>query len=253
MRSRAFTLIELLVVIATVALLMAILLPSLSKARRAGIAIGCLANVRSLETAHVLYYDDHRGDFIDAGLSHGGLQDESVAWVNTLSAYHGGSLVTRSPGDASPHWPIEEGGDGIPIKGTTNRFRRTSYGINDYTARSVAPSWSETFDTLAKVPHPHATVHFLMIVEGTSDPKTDSPFAGSDHVHVVDWANGPKGIDSTPLMASTQSEIHAHGGRPASWESIANWAFLDGHASTLKFSRVYETPTRNAFHPRFAR
>lgn len=252
MRSRAFTLIELLVVIAIVSLLISILLPALGHARRTAIAIKCLSNIRSLEMAHTLYYGDYRGAFIDAGLSHGGLQDEQVAWVNTLSPYYEGAPVVRSPGDASAHWPVSEGGQGIPIKGTTDRYRRTSYGINDYTARSVAPSAAETFDTLAKVPQPHATVHFLMMVEGTADPKTDSPFAGSDHVHVVDWASGPKGLESAPLIASSQCEIAAHGGPAASWEALANWAFLDGHARLTKFARVYQAPTRNAFHPSHA-
>ncbi|HNQ21713.1 MAG TPA: prepilin-type N-terminal cleavage/methylation domain-containing protein [Phycisphaerae bacterium] len=55
MQGRAFTLIELLVVIAILALLIAILLPSLSAAREAGRGCVCLSNLRTVMLATQLY------------------------------------------------------------------------------------------------------------------------------------------------------------------------------------------------------
>jgi prepilin-type processing-associated H-X9-DG protein/prepilin-type N-terminal cleavage/methylation domain-containing protein len=57
--SRAFTLIELLVSVAIIALLIGILLPSLSAARRQGIATKCRANLHVLGHGLVLYSNDH--------------------------------------------------------------------------------------------------------------------------------------------------------------------------------------------------
>lgn len=54
-RRRAFTLLELLVVISIIALLISILLPSLSAARERGKAVQCLSNLRELASASVEY------------------------------------------------------------------------------------------------------------------------------------------------------------------------------------------------------
>ena len=55
-----FTLVELLVVIGIIALLIAVLLPSLSRVRRQSERTRCLANLRSLGQAMFLYANDYR-------------------------------------------------------------------------------------------------------------------------------------------------------------------------------------------------
>lgn len=60
---RAFTLIELLVVIAVIALLMAILMPALNKAKKQARMIICRSNLRSYATAARLYADDNDFEF----------------------------------------------------------------------------------------------------------------------------------------------------------------------------------------------
>jgi len=57
--NRGFTLIELLVVISVIALLMAILLPSLSRARKQAQFVGCKANLKSYGMMAFMYADEN--------------------------------------------------------------------------------------------------------------------------------------------------------------------------------------------------
>ena len=57
-KTKAFTLIELLVVIAIIALLMAVLMPALSRAREQGKRAVCLNNVKQLTFAWIMYADE---------------------------------------------------------------------------------------------------------------------------------------------------------------------------------------------------
>jgi prepilin-type N-terminal cleavage/methylation domain-containing protein/prepilin-type processing-associated H-X9-DG protein len=60
---RAFTLVELLVVIAVVAILSAMLVPALSRAKRMARQAGCLSNLRQVGLAATLFMADNDGEF----------------------------------------------------------------------------------------------------------------------------------------------------------------------------------------------
>ena len=86
-----FTLVELLVVIALIAILAALLLPVLSKARSRSQGIVCLNNTRQLTVAWTLYSDDHNGRL--AYNLGGDARRQSVAprtnlnWVNGILSW----------------------------------------------------------------------------------------------------------------------------------------------------------------------
>jgi prepilin-type N-terminal cleavage/methylation domain-containing protein len=85
MRMRAaFTLVELLVVIGIIALLIAILLPALSKARLQATRVKDLSNIRQITVACVAYAAESHGDW-PLG-SRGGpdltVANDDIAWIN---------------------------------------------------------------------------------------------------------------------------------------------------------------------------
>jgi prepilin-type N-terminal cleavage/methylation domain-containing protein/prepilin-type processing-associated H-X9-DG protein len=237
--TRAFTLVELLVVISIIALLIGILIPAIASARKAAQATVDLANIRSMEIASLAWSFDHDGELINVGLAHGGsLANEEAAWIRVLQDYDEGFIFARSPGDNSPHWPLELDGQGIPIEGTTDQFRRTSYGVNNYTT-NLAPI--RAYNHLNLISNPAKTIHFLLMAE-------EGAFAAADHPHVENWYSR-RGPSLTAARAGAQVEIDAWGGSPDAGDSISNWGFLDGHAESLRFDETFTDLTKNNFDP----
>ena len=135
-RQLGFTLIELLVVISIVALLLAILLPTLNMAKIIAKRVGCGNNLRNLSLAWTAYLDDHDGYFyqgIRANLDYGGWRGIKNWWLRPLNNYAGFSDPNDVTEDNAKvfYCPSDRGGvPGAFLRDKAYRVNGTSYQTN---------------------------------------------------------------------------------------------------------------------------
>jgi len=231
----AFTLIELLVVVAVIALLAAILLPSLSSARRTAQRTTCLATIRSLAVGQALYAMSQKDALVTGG---DGGYDLQGSWINQLERYAGHALVRKCPSDRSIYFGQLYSDVSIaPI------YRYTSYGLNAYvspTHTTLVPDGMQPIRHLSQIRRPVRVVQFVELAETGS-------YSVADHVHAEKFYN-PLAPQTTLKRISDQMPIARHGGREKDWGGVLNYSFIDGHAESLTVRNVYVDPTHNRFN-----
>ncbi len=151
MKRTAFTLIELLVVVAIIAVLVAILLPSLNEARSVAKMASCLSNQRQIGLAIMQYVSTNNGYIVPAATNgRGELPNAKPIWYDRLAAgkylvyseslLSGGSFVSPPTQTHVLYCPADSRG-----------VKFYSYSVNCYVAGFVSPNPAPPWNELTKV------------------------------------------------------------------------------------------------------
>jgi len=223
---RGFTLIELLVVIAIIAVLAALLLPVLAKAKAAGRTTVCLSNMRQIRLAYGLYEGDYgtghpaenymrwikdRGDFSHpANLSADNMispSDANAYWGVAYAPMPGNNHVFFCPeAKLADDHHIDEGDPQFNDGHFKEGHIYITYGFNGYYQTPTAGArgmpmalfkdvvnGSRPLGTIARplsnLPHPSDTLMFQDAYEALMDGIQDTP------LNLSQWAGYPERLD----------------------------------------------------------
>jgi prepilin-type N-terminal cleavage/methylation domain-containing protein/prepilin-type processing-associated H-X9-DG protein len=221
-----FTLIELLVVIAIIAILAALLLPALSKAKASGQTTSCLSNLKQLELGYLAYVNDNKDMLPPDNAAYsgaGGMENLPGSWVvgnaqrdtnathiqaGVIYPFIGSPGVYRCPADRST----------ISVAGSVSNPRFRSYSLDGWLNVSYDGNEQDF----------HATSDPWGQVKLTTMSRPAGVFGFIDQQE--------QSIDAGPFIIEQPAYVIDDGGTE-DWDSLAadrhdlgcNLSFLDGH------------------------
>jgi prepilin-type processing-associated H-X9-DG protein/prepilin-type N-terminal cleavage/methylation domain-containing protein len=233
---RAFTLVELLVVIGIIAVLVALLLPALNKARDSARTVKCASNLHQLGLAAIMYTNETRGYMLYPNAT----PYEGRFWFTAVDPYLAGVVKTGRSGVADdriyaeykqcPVWELiyddrgETGSQGL-YKEAARTYKMNSHLMINKNYSGLKDSGGNAIGGQAKLSMLRGTSEWVYIGDGVSMDIIGEITGQAQNTDPYMEVNEKPTNKGTPFPGLR------HGGG-------ANILFVDGHVDLIKLKTV---------------